>query len=281
MSTAPEPSPAAGATSVEDVMDLVACRYVDFPEIGTIDLDTPELPSNDREMLEVATERMFSEPSILDTITSVASAMRQYEGVGGSAPPAVPEAAEGVLEESAADAESAVIVPVPSPTREGQDASLPQSAEAVASASAAMLADMAGGVVGEAGPSSPCPVAAVAEDILVSGEPVVVPQECVAPEVTRATSLEIQEAEEDSGAALSQGATSSGAQALELACTRWAAAFEVGDGAKDDDDVAACNTLERGLEWVLTVYFGTPNMFITLWSEFDYGTNPPLGTLII
>jgi hypothetical protein len=32
---------------------------------------------------------------------------------------------------------------------------------------------------------------------------------------------------------------------------------------------------------MLTVYFGTPNIFITLWFEFDYGTNPPLGTLII
>jgi hypothetical protein len=32
---------------------------------------------------------------------------------------------------------------------------------------------------------------------------------------------------------------------------------------------------------LLTVYFGRPNMFITLWFEFDYGTNPLLGTLII
>jgi hypothetical protein len=32
---------------------------------------------------------------------------------------------------------------------------------------------------------------------------------------------------------------------------------------------------------MLTVYFGTPNMFITLWFVFVYGTNPPLGTLII
>jgi hypothetical protein len=32
---------------------------------------------------------------------------------------------------------------------------------------------------------------------------------------------------------------------------------------------------------VLTVYFGTPSMFITLWFGFNYGTNPPLGTLII
>jgi hypothetical protein len=29
------------------------------------------------------------------------------------------------------------------------------------------------------------------------------------------------------------------------------------------------------------VYFGTPNMFITLWFGFDYGTNPPLCTLMI
>jgi hypothetical protein len=68
-------------------MDLAACRYVDFPSIGTINLNAPELPRNDREMLEVATERMFAELSILDTITSVASALRQYEGAGGSAPP--------------------------------------------------------------------------------------------------------------------------------------------------------------------------------------------------
>jgi hypothetical protein len=29
------------------------------------------------------------------------------------------------------------------------------------------------------------------------------------------------------------------------------------------------------------VYFGTPNMFITLSFGFDYGTNLPLGTLMI
>jgi hypothetical protein len=32
---------------------------------------------------------------------------------------------------------------------------------------------------------------------------------------------------------------------------------------------------------LLTVYFGTPSMFITIWFGFDYGTNLPLGTLII
>jgi hypothetical protein len=32
---------------------------------------------------------------------------------------------------------------------------------------------------------------------------------------------------------------------------------------------------------MVMVYFGTPNMFVTLWFGFDYGTNPPVGTLII
>jgi hypothetical protein len=39
-----EPSPAAGAASVEGAANLASCQYVDFPGIETIDLDalTPE-----------------------------------------------------------------------------------------------------------------------------------------------------------------------------------------------------------------------------------------------
>jgi hypothetical protein len=32
---------------------------------------------------------------------------------------------------------------------------------------------------------------------------------------------------------------------------------------------------------VLTVNFGSPNVFVTLWFELDYVTNPPLCTLMI
>jgi hypothetical protein len=32
---------------------------------------------------------------------------------------------------------------------------------------------------------------------------------------------------------------------------------------------------------MLIVNSCTPNIYITLWFELDYGTNPPLGTLII
>jgi hypothetical protein len=44
--------------------------------------------------------------------------------------------------------------------------------------------------------------------------------------------------------------------------------------------VALLHALAR-LQSLLTVYFGTPNMSITLWFGFVYGTNLPLGTLII
>jgi hypothetical protein len=189
-------------------MGLAVCRYVDFPGIGIIDLGAPELLSNDREMLEVATERMFAEPSILETIASVVSALCQYEGAGGSAPPAASEATEAVPKKYATNVESAAVVPASPPTKEGQKASLPQPAEAAASAAAATAADAAVGVVGEAGPSSPRPIV---DEVLMLGEPAVAPHEHVA-------SPEIQEAEEDTSAALLQGAANGEAQTLELAC---------------------------------------------------------------
>jgi hypothetical protein len=66
--------------------------------------------------------------------------------------------------------------------------------------------------------------------------------------MTRATSTEIQGAEE-AGAALLQGAASGEARALELACTSWAATSGSGNDTEDDEEVATCNTLECGLDW--------------------------------
>jgi hypothetical protein len=37
------------------------------------------------------------------------------------------------------------------------------------------------------------------------------------------------------------------AQALELACTPWAAAFEAGGDIEDDEEATMCNSLERRL----------------------------------
>jgi hexokinase len=47
---------------------------------------------------------------------------------------------------------------------------------------------------------------------------------------------------------------------------------------KDDKILVVLNDQVGTL---LTVYFGTPNMFITLWFGFVYGTNPPLGSQTI
>jgi hypothetical protein len=66
--------------------------------------------------------------------------------------------------------------------------------------------------------------------------------------MTRDALPEIQEAEE-MGASLSQGAAGGKAQALELACTSWAATSGLGDNSEDDEEVVARNTLERGLNW--------------------------------
>jgi hypothetical protein len=105
-------------------------------------------------------------------------------------------------------------------------------------------------VAGEAGPSSSRLVASTADEVPVPDVPAAAPLDHVALEgTTRATSPEIQEAEEKTGVALPQGATSGEAQTLELARTSWAAAFEFGDDAEDEEEVAARGTLERGLEW--------------------------------
>jgi hypothetical protein len=49
----------------------------------------------------------------------------------------------------------------------------------------------------------------------------------------------------------------------------------------DEGDEGEWDTVGEPTRSLLTVYFGAPSMFITLWFGFDYGTNPPLGTLII
>jgi hypothetical protein len=143
---------------------------VNFPSIGTIDLDAPELPSNDQKMLDVATKQMFANSSFLDTIVLVASALRQDEGAGGSAPPAAPEAAEGVPWESAAGTESVIIAPPPTSAGEGMGTSLPLPVGAATAAPAPSVVSAAEGVVGEVGPSSPRLATAAVEEVPVPNQ---------------------------------------------------------------------------------------------------------------
>jgi hypothetical protein len=108
---------------VEEVMELATCRYIDFPGVGVIDLEAPKLLEK---VLEVATERMFAEPPIMETIASVTKALHEYERASGFAPHAAPGASEAVLEvpatvmEPAADASAPPLISesqeVPSPS---------------------------------------------------------------------------------------------------------------------------------------------------------------------
>jgi hypothetical protein len=90
-----ESSSARDALTVEEVMELATCRYIDFPGVGVIDLEAPQLPEK---VLEVATERMFVELSIMDTIASVSKALQEYERAGGFAPATTAEATDAALE---------------------------------------------------------------------------------------------------------------------------------------------------------------------------------------
>jgi hypothetical protein len=223
-----ETSSARGAITVEEVMELATCRYIDSPGVGVIDLEEPQLPEK---ALEVATERMFVESSIMETITSVSKVLHEYERTGGFGT------------EPAADAFA------PPPTSESREASLPQPAEVAETTTAVAATGVAQVIVREAGSSPSGPVAAEVFKVRVPDEPAVTVQKRVTLEgTTRATSPKIQEAEE-MGASLSQGAANGEARVLELACTSWAAVSESGDVSEDDEEVAMRNTLERGLYW--------------------------------
>jgi hypothetical protein len=57
-----ESSSAPVALTTEEVMELATCPYIDFPSVGVIDLEVPQLPEK---VYEVAAERMFNEPMIM------------------------------------------------------------------------------------------------------------------------------------------------------------------------------------------------------------------------
>jgi hypothetical protein len=157
----------------------------------------------------MATERMFAEPSILETIASVSQALHQNKRAGGFAPPTALEAADAVLEAPAAGTESVADAPTPPPVSESQEVSFPQPAEAAETTAAAATTSATQGVVGEVGSSSSRSVAVCADDVRVLDELAAVLQERVTPEnTTRVASPRIQEAEEMAGATLLQGPTS-------------------------------------------------------------------------
>jgi hypothetical protein len=81
-----ETSSAQDALTAEEVMELATCRYIDFPGIRVMDLEAPQLLEK---VFKVAAERMFNEPTIMETIASVSKALEEYERTGGFAPAVV------------------------------------------------------------------------------------------------------------------------------------------------------------------------------------------------
>jgi hypothetical protein len=127
----PQPSPVTGAAgtssaigtvTIEEVMELATSRYIDFPNVGIIDLEAPQLLEK---VHDVATERMFAEPSIMETITSVSKALHEYERAGGFAPHAASQESEAVPEAPATGMESAADASALPPACESPEVSSP------------------------------------------------------------------------------------------------------------------------------------------------------------
>jgi hypothetical protein len=186
-----EISSARDAITVEEVMQLTTCRYMDFPGVGIIDLEAPQLPEK---VLEVATERMFSELSIMETIASVMKVVHEYERAGSFVPAVALEPTNEALEALATSMEPTADASVPPPANENRGASLLQPTEATA---VVVVTGVAEAIVGEVGTSPPLPVAADANEARALDEPTAAAQEQAAPEGTaRVASPEIQEVEE-------------------------------------------------------------------------------------
>jgi hypothetical protein len=190
-----ETSSARVALTTEKAMEVATCRYIDFPDVGVIDLEAPQLPEK---VYEVASERMFNKPTIMEMITSVSKALQEYERTGDFTLAIAAEATDAVLEAPAIHVEPTADTFVPPSAIESRDASLPQSAEAAEAPASAAEAGAAEAVAEDEGSSPPRPVAADAGDVEphVPDEPAAAVQESIAPEAkTRAGSPEIQEVE--------------------------------------------------------------------------------------
>jgi hypothetical protein len=224
-------SSARVSLTVEEMMDLETCRYINFSGIRVIDLEAPQLLEKE---YEVVAEQTSNEPPIMETIASVSKALQEYERTGSFASAAATDAEDTALAAPTAHVELTEDASIPPQVNEGRDALPPRSVE-VAGAPALV--------------AKPGAVEAEGVETLVLDEPATITQESAAPEtMTRATTLEIQEVEE-TGASLSQGAVGGEARTLELACTSWAATSRVDADSKDDEGAAACHTLERGMTW--------------------------------
>jgi hypothetical protein len=194
---------------------------------------------------------MSNAPTIRETLASVSRALQEYESAGGFSSAAGAEAANAALVAPVGLAEPIVGVSTPSAVDEGLEAPPPQPTEATDALAPVAEASASKAAVREEASLPPRLVAADTKsvEVRIPDETAAIAQGPVAPEMeTRAASPEIQEVEE-ARASLSQGVAGDEACTLELACVSWATSSGLGADSEDDEEVAARNTLERGMTW--------------------------------
>jgi hypothetical protein len=150
------------ALTAKEVMELVTCRYINFPGIGVINLEAPQFPEK---AYEVVSERMSNELTIMETTASVSKAQQEYKRAGGFALAAGAEVADAALVAPVDHVEPTADVSAPSSVDEGQEAPPLQSAEAANAPAFVAEAGVSEAIVGEEASSSPRPVAANIEGV--------------------------------------------------------------------------------------------------------------------
>jgi hypothetical protein len=228
------------------MMDLETCRYIDLPGVGVIDLEAPQVPEKE---FDAAAERRSNEPTIMEMIASVSRALQEYECVCGFASATAEDVGDVALAAPAARVEPIEDAPAPPHADEGREASAPRPGEAAKTPAPVAKPVSAEAVAGEKDTSPPGPVAVEVEGVEARAldEPTAIVQGLAVPEtVARTTTPEIQVAEE-MGAPLSHGAARGDARTLELVCSSWAATTRLDADFEDDEEVATCHTLERGM----------------------------------
>jgi hypothetical protein len=192
-----------------------------------------------------------NEPMIMEMTASVSKALQEYERAGSFASAAATDTEDATLAAPAARVEPTQDASAPPRVDEGREVSPPRSVEATKAPAPVAKLVAVEAVVGEEGRSSPGPVAAEAEGVeaRVLDEPAAIAQESAVPEmVARATTPEIQVAEE-TGASLSQGAAGGEARMLELARTSSTATSGLDSDSEGDEEAVVRDTLERGMTW--------------------------------
>jgi hypothetical protein len=242
-----ETSSARISLTVEEMMDLETCRYIDFPSVGVIDLEAPQLPEKE---YEVAAERRSNEPTIMETITSVLKVLQEYERIGGFSSAAAADAEDVALATLAARVEPTEDASTPPLVDEGREPSPPRPVEAAKTPGPVAKSVSAEAVVGKKRTSPPDPVAVEAEGVeaRVLDESAAIVQESAVPETVSRAATQRFRWPRRRGAPFSRRAGRRG-RTIELACTLWAATSGLDADSEGDEEVTTRHTLECGMTW--------------------------------